>query len=207
MRSGAPGCRAAGSLPCPEHWAAPLTLMDLLDRLLGHDAWTTRSLLLRASELPDEQLDQEFDIGHRSVRATADHLIFNMEVWSALMAGQRPDTRRGGSPADRTVPALISRLDAAASQLADVARAVAERGAWAEPWIDVLDEPPTEKSYGGAIAHVVTHSMHHRAQLLWMLKKLGLEDLPEGDVLSWEQQLARPVDLSSPTIEVARRPS
>jgi len=171
--------------------------MDLLDRLLGHDAWTTRSLLMRVLELSDERLDQEFDMGHRSVRAAADHLIFNMEVWSALMAGQRPDTSRGSSPDDRTVPALISRLDAVESQLAAIARAVAERGAWDELWIDVLDEPPTRKSYGGAIAHVITHSMHHRAQLLWMLKKLGLKNLPEGDVLSWEQQLAHPVDLFS----------
>jgi uncharacterized damage-inducible protein DinB len=170
--------------------------MDLLDRFLGHDAWTTRSLLMRVRKLSDEQLDREFDMGHRSVRATADHLIFNMEVWSALMARQRPDTSRGSSPDDRTVPALISRLDAAESQLKTIARAVADRGAWDELWIDMMDEPPTRKSYGGAIAHVITHSMHHRAQLLWMLKKLGLENLPEGDVLSWEQQLAHPVDLS-----------
>jgi uncharacterized damage-inducible protein DinB len=171
--------------------------MDLLDRLLGHESWTTRNLLLRASKLSDEQLDQEFDIGHRSVHATADHLIFNMEVWSALMAGQRSDNSRGSSPGDRTIPALLSRLDAAASELAAVAHAIAERGAWDELWIDMLDDPPTMKSYGGAIAHVITHSMHHRAQLLWMLNKLGLTDLPEGDVLSWEQQPARPVNGSS----------
>jgi uncharacterized damage-inducible protein DinB len=29
--------------------------------------------------------------------------------------------------------------------------------------------------------------MHHRAQVLYLLRKLGLEGLPEGDVLSWEQ--------------------
>jgi uncharacterized damage-inducible protein DinB len=164
--------------------------MNLLDRLLGHDAWTTRSLLLRALDLSDEQLDRDFDIGHGSVRAAAAHIIFNVEVWSSLMAGQRPDTSRGSSPEDRTIPALISRLDAAASQLSSVANEIAERGAWDDLWIDVLDEPPRRKSYGGAIAHVITHSMHHRAQLLHLLKKLGLTDLPEGDVLSWEQQLA-----------------
>ncbi len=85
--------------------------------------------------------------------------------------------------------ALISRLDEAASRLASVARAVADRGAWDERWVDMLDDPPVEKTFGGAIAHVITHSMHHRAQLLYMLRKLGLGDLPEGDVLSWEQQL------------------
>jgi uncharacterized damage-inducible protein DinB len=47
---------------------------------------------------------------------------------------------------------------------------------------------PTEKSYGGAIAHVITHSMPHRAQLLSMLRKRGVESLPEGDVLSWEER-------------------
>jgi uncharacterized damage-inducible protein DinB len=169
--------------------------MDLLERLLGHDAWTTRRLLVRALDLDDEQLDRQFDIGHRSVRATADHLIFNMEVWSALMAGQRPDTDRAGRAEQRTVAALMIRLDAAAFQLAAVARAVADCGAWDERWLDLLDQPPAEKSYGGAIAHVITHSMHHRAQLLYMFRKLGIRDLPEGDVLTWEQQLdsvARP---------------
>ncbi|HWB09145.1 MAG TPA: hypothetical protein VG826_07975 [Pirellulales bacterium] len=41
--------------------------MDLLDRLLGHDAWTTRRLPSCCQGLSDEQLDHEFDIGHRRV--------------------------------------------------------------------------------------------------------------------------------------------
>jgi len=35
---------------------------------------------------------------------------------------------------------------------------------------------------------MITHSMHHRAQLLYMLLQLGLEGLPEGDVFSWESR-------------------
>jgi len=80
------------------------------------------------------------------------------------------------------------RLDLAAARLAEVAKAVSARGAWDDRWLDQLDEPPTEKTYGGAIAHVITHRMHHRAQLLYMLRQLGVKDLPEGDVLSWEHQ-------------------
>ena len=158
--------------------------MDLLDRLLQHDAWTTRQLLLRCHGLTDEQLDRRFDIGHGPVRDTFEHIIFNMEVWSNLMAGHEP------LPADRpqSVPAFTRRLDRAASVLSQVARDVAARGGWDETWLDVLDDPPTKKTYGGAIAHVITHSMHHRAQLLWMLRQLGLQELPEGDVLSWEYQ-------------------
>ena len=155
--------------------------MDLLDRLLGHDAWTTRQLLLLAQRLSDEQLDRDFDLGHRTLRATFDHLIRNMEVWTDLMAGVAVRPAGGGS-----VEALIDRLDRAAADLARVARNVRDRGGWDERFVDVLDHPPREKSFGGGIAHLITHSMHHRAQLLYMLRRLGVARLPEGDVFSWE---------------------
>ncbi len=161
--------------------------MDLTDRLLGHDAWTTHLLLARCRDLTDEQLDRNFEIGHRTVRATLVHLIRNVEVWSDLMAGGavRADPGLNG----QSVSALTARLTSAAADLAKVTRAVAERGGWDDEWIDSLDSPPTSKTYGGAIAHVITHSMHHRAQLLYMLRRLGVMDLPEGDVLSWEQHI------------------
>ena len=162
--------------------------MDLLDRLLRHDAWTTRQLLLLCRGLTDEQLDRQFDIGHRTARATLQHIIFNVEVWSDLMAGRPVQLDQGARPEERSVSALIERLDRAASHLASVAHTVSERGAWDERWVDVLDNPPAGKTYGGGIAHVITHSMHHRAQLLYILRRLGVGGLPEGDVLSWERQ-------------------
>jgi len=157
--------------------------MDLFDRLLGHDAWTTRLLLDRCRELTDAQLDQDIDIGHRTVRRTFDHLIWNMQAWGNEMAGL-PMGERGGDSLDE----LIARLDAAAAHLAATARNIADRGAWDETWAPPNDGPPVERTYGGTIAHVLTHSMHHRAQVLYMLRVLGLGDLPEGDVLSWERQ-------------------
>jgi len=163
--------------------ARGLKMMDLLDRLLGHDAWTTRQLLLIGLGLTDEQLDREFDIAHRSVRATLSHIVRNVEVWSQLMAGGPAGESQGRSLAE-----LIARFDRAAADLAAVARDVRRRAAWDERFMDTLDDPPAEKSLGGGIAHVVTHGMHHRAQLLYMLRRLGVEDLPEGDVLSWERQ-------------------
>lgn len=162
--------------------------MDLLDRLLGHDAWTTRRLLTLARDLSDDQLDHEFDIGHRTLRRTLLHIIRNMEVWSDLMAGGpvRPDA--GQAPRGRSIARMTERLDRAAADLATVARGVARRGGWDERWVDSLDDPPTEKTYGGAIAHIITHSMHHRAQVLYMMRRLKVANLPEGDALSWERQ-------------------
>ena len=164
--------------------------MDLLDRLLDHDAWTTRQLLLRCRDLTDEQLDRAFDIGPRTVRATLLHIIRNVEVWADLMAGGPVRDNAGARPGERSVPALIARLDRAHADLGALARDVARRSAWDERWLDVMDSPPTQKTYGGAIAHVLTHDMHHRAQLLFMLRRLGVQALPEGDVLSWESQAA-----------------
>ena len=159
--------------------------MDLLNRLLGHDAGTTQALLDRCRELSDEQLDREFDIGPRTVRATLVHIVRNVELWTDLIAEQ--PIRQGG---DDALDELPGRLERAATDLAVVARDDADRDAWDELWTDLLDDPPTKKTYGGAIAHVVTHGMHHRAQLLYMLRRLGLERLPEGDALGWERQLS-----------------
>ena len=157
--------------------------MDLLDRLLGHDAWTTRRILELCRHLPDEDLDRSFDIGPGTIRRTLHHILRNMELWSDLMGAEPPRGDSGPSVED-----LEARLDQAAADLAGVARKVSDRAGWDERWVDTLDDPPTEKTYGGALAHVITHSMHHRAQLLYMLRKLGVEDLPEGDVLSWENR-------------------
>ena len=49
------------------------------------------------------------------------------------------------------------------------------------------DTPPRRKSFVGTLLHVATHGMHHRAQLLYMLRCAGVPDLPEGDALSAPQ--------------------
>jgi uncharacterized damage-inducible protein DinB len=162
--------------------------MDILDRLLGHDAWTTRQLLLRCRELSDEQLDREFDIAHRSVRATLLHIVRNMEVWTDLIAEQPIRKNEGDVPEGRSVEGMLRRLDSAAGDLAAIASRLAREGRLDDFFVDHLDNPPRKKPYGGEIVHVITHSMHHRAQLLYMLRRLGVQNLIEGDVLSWEAQ-------------------
>src|SRR3712207_2726694 len=102
--------------------------MDLLDRLLGHDAWTTRLLLGRCRVLSDDQLDQRFDAGLGSVRATLLHAIGNVEVWTELMlgrattAGERPD----GAPP--SVAELLERHERASAAFGALARRVRDEG-------------------------------------------------------------------------------
>jgi uncharacterized damage-inducible protein DinB len=159
--------------------------MDVLDRLLGHDAWTTRQLLLRCRELSDEQMDRRFDIGDRSLRETFRHVIENMEVWTDLIAG-RPVRSLPGGP--YPVEGLLERLSSAAKELADVSRRVRDEGRLDQMVTDAGEEPAVARPLGGMIVHVITHSMHHRAQMLYLMEQLGLRDLPEGDALEWEHQ-------------------
>ena len=58
--------------------------------------------------------------------------------------------------------------------------------------MDVLDRPPRPKTFGGAIGHVLTHNMHHRAQVMFIMEQLGLRDHIEGDLLTWENQVYWP---------------
>jgi uncharacterized damage-inducible protein DinB len=162
--------------------------MDILDRMLGHDAWTSREMLRRCQRLSDEELDRKFEIGHGSLRATFVHIIWNIEVWTDLMC-ERPVRARPGKEAE-TIPRLIERLEAAAVEFALTARLARDEGWLDDEFADTVETPPKMHTFGGAIVHLVTHSMHHRAQILNMMRQLGMKDLMEGDALSWEKMHA-----------------
>jgi uncharacterized damage-inducible protein DinB len=159
--------------------------VDLLDRLLAHDAWTTRQLLILAQPLTEAQWTQPFDIGHVTLRATLEHMLYNVETWTALMNGEQDPgaqpTFDGLSPTE-----LLARHDAAMTAFTALAHRIRDAGAWDMLWVDILDDPPQEKSYGGAISHVITHNMHHRGEVIHMLHRLGADNVIEGDLLSWE---------------------
>src|SRR6266705_3045972 len=103
--------------------------MDLLDRLLGHDRWTTAQLLERCRELRAEQWTQPFDLGHQTLAATFQHMIGNVRVYT---------------------------------DVATLARRIADERRWDATYVHALADPPPSKRYGGTIAHVITHNMHHR---------------------------------------------
>ena len=78
--------------------------MDLLDLLLDHDHWATARLLEVSGGLTDAQLDQEFDIGHRTLRATFGHMIFNVPFWTAFLAVPARTVAGGGAPNSGSKP-------------------------------------------------------------------------------------------------------
>lgn len=162
--------------------------MDLLDRLLGHDVWSTSQILERCRELSPAQLHQPIDTGHETVLTTLRHMIGNVRVWTDLMLER--EVRSSDACADG-VDDLLAAWDAAYTDFASAAGALRDASPLGDAYLDVLDSPPRPKSIGGIIAHVITHNMHHCAEPLHMLARLGISELPVGDVLSWEQARAR----------------
>ncbi|MEO7716237.1 MAG: DinB family protein [Capsulimonas sp.] len=153
--------------------------MTILDRLLGHDAWTTRQLLFRCRELTDAQLDQIFDIGDRSLRDTFVHMIECAEIHMDRMMG-RPDRVLAETYG---IDGWLRRHSLVSKELAELATRVEREGRADEMWVGGSGG---KRSLGGGITHLITHSMHHRAQALYLMEKLGLKNVIEGDALGWE---------------------
>ncbi len=122
--------------------------MDLLDRLLGHDRWATAQLLELTRGLPDAQLDRSFDIGHRTLRATLEHMIFNVEAWTALMAERPIDAPRD----DRSPAALIDRHERSYATFAALARRVRDEQRLDDTFVD---HASYRQTLGATIIHVI----------------------------------------------------
>jgi uncharacterized damage-inducible protein DinB len=159
--------------------------MDILDRYLGYEAWTLRHFISRCQELTTAQLHQPFDIGPGTLHEIISHIIHNLEAWTDLM---RKQPQRQLPPMPDTVEGYLARFDAAMADFGDYATTLAAQNRLDDSYVDLLDNPPTRKSYGGTILHVLTHTTVHRWEMQHILQRLGLPDLLEGDALGWEKR-------------------
>ena len=156
--------------------------MTILDRLLTHDAWTTRQLLLACRRVSDEQMNYRFELDDRTLGETLEHIVAAMERHTDVLL-QRPTMHNTLLRSDASVDSLLKRLTAVAKDFADVSLKIDREGR-ADDMVEGQQEGK-RVSLGGEIAHVITHGMHHRAQAMDMMRHFGI-DVIEGDVLSWE---------------------
>jgi len=167
---------------------------DPLAILLGHDAWATRELLKRCERLDGADWHRRFEIGPGSLHDTLTHVVGAMFRWADRIDGPPTPLRPSieGDPMPRRSPTqLLALLDAAEADLAAGAARARIRG------LDTVREVNLGgKDYrftlGAMLVHVTTHGMHHRAQCLNMLRRIGGDDRPlELDTLDWA---LRPTD-------------
>jgi uncharacterized damage-inducible protein DinB len=158
--------------------------MDLIDRLLDFDHWAMLELLAASGRLSDAQLDQEFDIGHRTVQATFEHIIWNIPFWTGLMTGnpvpEEPE-ERGLSIAE-----LTALYEETFATFAALARQLRDEDRLDETYIDHWN---VKKSMSGTILVVILHAAEHRTEVIHMLTRLGVENVPEVDLGARDYEL------------------
>ena len=175
----------AGPSPAPR---------DVLDRLVGHHLGHARELLAAAATLPREQLERPlrpgfvvhaFEGEEASAAVMAERLVFALEIWVAAMAGLAMPRERPGDDGARR----LERLDAAARAYTRIVRAIRDRAAWDDGFVDALCEPPESFTYGGVVAHVVEFGAIRRHALMGVLRELGADlQAIEGDPIAWEER-------------------
>ena len=135
------------------------------------------------NELPEDKLDFAPADGARTVRQLLSHIAFGDEFANAVHKG------RLGSVLELDFPTLVAQAAAEEAKPRDKAALVAlltERGKAFESWLsslgdDFLAEPvgmppgaePATKTRIELIMGVKEHEMHHRGQLMLVLRLLG----------------------------------
>lgn len=169
-----------GGLRLPAHQRR--TAMDIVTRMLEHDAWLVGQMLDRAAGLPAERLDQPIEVSVEGIddqptlRSLLARLVFTKEMWTAAVEGRSMPEAAGDG-----IDELQARHAAAAPAFLRVVGSALSEGRADETFIDATCEPPHTFTYGGMVAHVLTFSAHRRTLALGALHDAGVTDLGAGD--------------------------
>lgn len=154
---------------------------DPVTVLLDFEDWATHRMFDACEPLSDADLDREFEMGIGTLRRTLMHDIGAMIGWTGVLTEGSPtfDPDFGSeSPSIET----LRRLHVEAMK---AFRAAAIAGSFDDVLKPERRGATHRFSRGGILVHVTTHSMHHRAQCLNMLRHVGVEGLPESSVFQW----------------------
>ena len=165
----------------------PVGRRDLTERMVSHHLDRTRELLEAAATLPAAELERPlrpgfvavwFEGEEPSAALMAERLVFTLEVWVAAIGGEPVPERPGED--------LPRRFDRAARGFERVARAIRDRGAWDDAFVDALCEPPQSFTYGGVLSHILSYGAVRREMLAGVLAELGAPVASSGDPIEWE---------------------
>lgn len=145
-----------------------------LKELFSFSDWAHDKLISASIELSDQQLDQPFEMGEGSLRKTLNHLHSAERVWLDRWTQHTPARFR----ADATGVSI-------AQLRGEFTATATERNAFLGPLRDTnLQTPITYTNtrgqtftyaLGEMMLHVCNHGVHHRAQALNMLRRIGAE--------------------------------
>jgi uncharacterized damage-inducible protein DinB len=158
-----------------------MTPADPLSILAAHDRWATSLLLDACERLTNEQLHRRFEMGIGSVHDTVIHDAAAVKTWAEVLL------KREQSPWPSNDARPIGELRQMAEEAFDLLATAAAAGPLEETFTGVRDGQTIVYTRGVILCHVHTHSMHHRAQCLNMLRHMGVSPLPLSSVVAWSR--------------------
>jgi uncharacterized damage-inducible protein DinB len=178
-----------------------MNAVEVLQRLHQHRAWVNGNLLTAAATLSDDQLRSAFTIGQGSVWKSLLHLYAAEYVWLEALLGNEafvvPGDLPGHIPGNQQGAGGITGLDDLRQQWSALEqRWVGHLASLTPP---ALAEVVYRKSSAGGrfgtrrrdvLLHVCTHAHYTAAQVVNMLRHVGVEKLPDTMLISLARQEA-----------------
>jgi uncharacterized damage-inducible protein DinB len=147
---------------------------DIILALLRYEHRCTEKIGAKFELLTMDQLTRQFPIGHGTLHASLYHLITVAEKWTdrSRLDPTNVIGKTYPGPGNISVSELRRRYRMAAKQML---KNIAALNA---------TEPDSRDVYWfikrNHLVHITTHGMHHRAQMINMLKQIGVKNLIEG---------------------------
>lgn len=162
--------------------------LETMQAFLKYNDWADGRVLAEAGHLSDAQLDQLFEIGLGTLRKTLKHICDGEYVWVERWQGR---TETPWPPYDEKVSAAALQERFAATWQdrssffarisdSDLTRIVRYRDSKGSLF---------DASLSDMIMQGITHSLHHRAQAVNILRRLGA-GLVELDYMMWVRESA-----------------
>jgi uncharacterized damage-inducible protein DinB len=194
---------------------------DLIRRLHQHRMWVNSQLVEAVQTLNDEQLRRPMKIGQGSVWKTLTHLLAGEYVWLEALYGNDnpllPGDAPGKLPGNQEGSGAIATFD----ELRQKWRALDER--WKEYLTRLADESLNELIYkistssglgnrygtrrADVLLHVCTHAQYTTAQLVNMLRQLGVTPLPEVMLISLARAESERLGVAEETDDRSNQPT
>lgn len=135
----------------------------------SYSGWASRKLLDAALALPEDHQHREFNISHKSLMGTLEHIFFADRIWFSRVVD--PKVLKSEDPWVVQWPEIQRRWEnwAAALTHQDLKRIIDYKDLKGNPHSTPLWQIPL---------HVVNHATLHRGQAMSLLRQLGVAPPP-----------------------------
>jgi len=157
-------------------------MKPLLDHFADYDLWANTRFVERLQRESDSVLDQAVPSSFPSLRATLLHIRDAEHVWWCRLTGT---PTRWPAEEDSAIPSLIPHT----LKLHTLVHAFDPPRLHEEHAYQDLRGNTHRQPAWMMLLHCLNHSTQHRAQLITMMRALGLRDIPANDLVVFQRTL------------------